>query len=60
MQLKIDVPFDRLKKYIAELKALALIEDDKTFKITKKGKEYMQEYEKVIDFMQRMNACKGF
>lgn len=55
IQRKIDVPFDRLKKYLADLQALALIEDIKTLKVTKKGKQYLQEYEKVTQTMQHMN-----
>jgi predicted transcriptional regulator len=54
VQLKINVPFDRLKTYIAELKELGLIEDEPSLKLTDKGKQYLREYETVLDFMKRM------
>ena len=54
VQLKINVPFDRLKTYIAELKELGLIEDEASLKLTEKGKLYLREYETVLDFMKRM------
>lgn len=54
IQLKINVPFDRLKTYIAELKELGLIQDESSLKLTDKGKQYLGEYEAVLDFMNRM------
>jgi predicted transcriptional regulator len=54
LQIKINVPFDRLKNYISDLKELGLIQDETSFKLTEKGKEYLKEYEKVLDFMKRM------
>lgn len=54
VQLKINVPFDRLKTYIVELKELGLIKDETSLKLTDKGKQYLREYEAVLDFMNRM------
>jgi predicted transcriptional regulator len=54
VQMKANVPFDRLKIYIAELVDLGLIEDDTSLKITDKGKQYLREYEKVLIFMEAM------
>jgi predicted transcriptional regulator len=54
IQLQINAPFDRLKNYITELKNLDLIEDETSLKLTKKGELYLQEYERVLDFMKRM------
>lgn len=54
VQLKINVPFNRLKKYISDLKELDLIEDETSLKLTKKGKQYLYEYETVLSFMKRM------
>ncbi len=54
VQVQINVPFDRLKNYITELRELDLIEDEISFKLTEKGKQYLQEYEKILDFMKRM------
>jgi predicted transcriptional regulator len=54
IQVKINVSFDRLKKYIVNLVDLGLIEDENSLKLTEKGKEYLKEYEKVLDFIKRM------
>ena len=54
IQLRINVPFDRLKTYVAELKELGLIQDEPSLKLTEKGKQYLREYETVLDFMKRM------
>jgi predicted transcriptional regulator len=55
IQRKIDVPFDRLKKYVAELQMLALIDGEKTLKLTKKGKQYIQEYGIIVESIQYMS-----
>ena len=57
VQLKTNVPFDRLKNYIAELKELGLIQDEPSLKLTEKGKQYLREYETVLDFMKRMGLA---
>ncbi|MCW4018412.1 MAG: winged helix-turn-helix domain-containing protein [Candidatus Bathyarchaeota archaeon] len=54
VQLQINVPFDRLKKYVYELVELGLIQSENEPKLTIKGKEYLSEYEKVLDFMKHM------
>jgi predicted transcriptional regulator len=54
IQAKINVPFDRLKKYLKELVDLGLIEDEKSLNITEKGKHYLREYKKILNFMRRM------
>ncbi len=54
VQVRMNVPFDRLKKYISELKKLGLIEGDISLRLTEKGKQYLREYEKVLDFIKRM------
>jgi Predicted transcriptional regulator len=54
IQLRTNVPFSRLKIYIAELIELGLIEDGTSLKVTEKGKQYLKEYEMVLDFMSRM------
>ena len=54
VQLKIKVPFDRLKTYITELVDLGLIKDETSLELTKKGTQYLREYERVLDFMKRM------
>jgi predicted transcriptional regulator len=54
VQLKTNVPFDRLKIYLKDLKELDLITDEPTIKLTEKGKQYIKEYQTVLDFMKRM------
>ena len=54
IQLKTNVPFDRLKIYLKELVELGLINDEPTIKLTEKGKQYIKEYQTVLDFMIRM------
>ncbi len=54
VQVQINVPFDRLKNYISELKELGLIQDETSLKLTEKGKQYLMDYEKVLEFMTRM------
>ncbi len=54
VQLRINVPFDRLKNYIVELNELGLIQDTASLKLTDKGKQYLKEYKAVLDFMNRM------
>jgi predicted transcriptional regulator len=54
VQVKINVPFDRLKTYISDLKELGLIQDESTLRLTEKGKQFLREYDSVIDFMKRM------
>ena len=54
VQLKSNVPFDRLKTYIVELEELGLIQDELSLKLTDKGKMYHREYAPALDFMKRM------
>ena len=54
VQVQIHVPYDRLKKYISELTDLGLIEGETSLKLTEKGKQYLIEYERVLEFMKRM------
>ena len=54
VQVQINVPFDRLKSYIRELRELGFIVDETSFKLTEKGRKYLYEYEKIIDFMKQM------
>lgn len=57
VQVRLNVPFDRLKTYITELGGLGLIEDENSLKLTEKGKQYLKEYESVLDFMKRMGIA---
>ena len=57
IQIKLKVPFDRLKSYISDLEDLKLIEDQNSYNLTKKGKQYLNEYSKILDFMERMGLA---
>jgi predicted transcriptional regulator len=57
IQAKLNVPFDRLKCYISDLEDLDLIEDQVSYKLTKKGKQYVNEYTSILDFMERMGIA---
>jgi predicted transcriptional regulator len=57
IQVRLNVPFDRLKNYISELTALQLIESEASLKLTEKGKQYLEEYESILDFMKRMGIA---
>ena len=57
IQTKMNVPFDRLKSYISDLENLDLIEDQVGYNLTQKGKQYLDEYKKIIDFMERMGIA---
>jgi predicted transcriptional regulator len=57
VQVRMGVPFDRLKNYILELVELGMIEEETSLKLTEKGKQYLVEYAKVLDFMKRMGLA---
>ncbi len=54
VQVRTNLPFDRLKIHVRELVKLGLIEDEASLKVTEKGKEYLKEYERVLEFIKRM------
>jgi predicted transcriptional regulator len=54
VQLKMNVPYDRLKKYLQDLEELQLIEDQMSLKLTKKGNQFLCDYRKVLTLMERM------
>jgi len=57
VQTRVNVPFDRLKTYISDLNELGLIQDEVSLRLTEKGRQYLREYEKVLDFMKRMGLA---
>ena len=57
VQARINVPFDRLKNYLAELEDLGLIQKEPSRKLTKKGRDYLREYQKILFFMKRMGLA---
>jgi predicted transcriptional regulator len=54
VQLKMNVPYDRLKKYLQDLEELQLIEDQNSLKLTKKGNQFLCDYRKILTLMERM------
>jgi predicted transcriptional regulator len=54
VQVRINVPYNRLKLYISELTELELICDDTSLEITDKGRKYLKEYKKILDFMENI------
>ena len=54
VQVRINVPFDRLKKYISELVDLGLVKENISFELTEKGKQYLVEYKRILEFMTNM------
>jgi predicted transcriptional regulator len=59
VQVQINVPFDRLKQYLSELVDLGLIEENTSFTVTEKGKRYLSEYERILEFMKNMGLSYG-
>ncbi len=57
VQMKINVSYDRLKKYIGDLKDLGLIDDETSLRLTEKGKQYLKEYENVLTFIKHMGLA---
>ena len=54
VQVRVNLPFDRLKGFIQDLINLGLVEDEISFKLTEKGRQYLREYEQVLKFIKRM------
>ncbi len=57
IQVKANVPFDRLKTYFVELEDLGLIQQGPRLRLTEKGKQYLMEYKKVLEFMNQMGLA---
>jgi len=54
VQVRVNLPFDRLKAFIQDLINLELVEDEDSLKLTAKGKQYLKEYDQVLKFIKRM------
>jgi predicted transcriptional regulator len=54
VQIQVNVPFDRLKNYVSELSDLGLVQDETSPILTEKGRQFLQEYGRVLEFMKRM------
>ncbi|MGH9988440.1 MAG: winged helix-turn-helix domain-containing protein [Nitrososphaeraceae archaeon] len=54
VQTKINVPFVRFKKYLQDLQQKDLvIQSENQIHITPKGTQYLNEYKKVKEFMEK-------
>ena len=51
---KSNIPFTRLKEYIANLAELGLIKDETSLKLTEKGTMYLDQYKTFLAFMKSM------
>lgn len=54
IQVKTNLPFNRLKGFIQDLVELGLIEDGISLKLSEKGIQYLKEYKQVLKFIKRM------
>ncbi len=54
VQVQVNVPFDRLKNYVSELRDLGLVQGETSLKLTEKGRQFLREYGRVLEFMRRM------
>lgn len=59
VQTRINLPYDRMKIYIKDLVDMGLLEDQTSLKLTNKGKQYIKEYKRVLDFIKRMGISYG-
>lgn len=54
IQVQVNLPFDRLKDYIVELKELGLLENEGSLQLTEKGRQYLKEYKRILLFLKSM------
>jgi predicted transcriptional regulator len=60
LQNRLNVPYDRFKLYLLELKRLELVEDESSLKLTKKGQAFLCEYRRIRDFLNRIGLGEQF
>ena len=51
IQFKCNTSYDKLTKYLEEMKDRQIIEKDKTIKITDKGMKFHQDYSKINELI---------
>ncbi len=54
VQYRSNMSYDKLTNYIVELESKKMISKSDTLFLTEKGLKYLNEYEKIKDFIQRM------
>ena len=58
IQNKVNVPFVRFKEYIDDLENKDLIKLETDITLTEKGIQYLKEYKKVRDFLERFGLIR--
>jgi predicted transcriptional regulator len=59
IQITVNVPFVRFKEYWDDMKARGLISVDSEVSLTKQGERYLEEYQKVKEFLKEFGFIKG-
>lgn len=59
VQYKVGVPFDRFKGYVEELKLLGFIRNEGSLMLTPKGREFLQEYARLMELLNRREEIFG-
>ena len=54
VQQKCNISYDKFSKYVGELTKRKLITHDSPFSITDKGKQLLEDYGKIKDFLTKM------
>jgi predicted transcriptional regulator len=54
IQVRVNLPYDRLILFIKELVGLGFVQDETSLRLTGKGKQYLREYRKTLNFLKRM------
>ena len=53
VQNEVNLPSDRLRAHLEDMKALELVEYDDRLASTEKGRTFVSEYEKVVDVLKK-------
>jgi predicted transcriptional regulator len=59
IQTRVNVPFVRFKEYIDDLEKKNLIKLETEITLTEKGIEYLKEYKKVREFLERFGMIRS-
>lgn len=59
IQITVNVPFVRFKEYWDDMGARGLISAESDVSITKQGERYLDEYQKVKEFLEEFGFIKA-
>lgn len=59
VQFGVRVPFDRFKAYIDELRLLRFVENKGGLRLTPKGREFLHEYARLLDLLNKREDVFG-